>query len=84
MQDDPDLQVASGKQADPDTSLAAPPTLCHLENRVKRKALVKMSEVLVDRFNSVLSTPPTEIVLDFDTIDDPVHGQQDQRFFCGC
>lgn len=27
--------------------------------------------------------PPTEIVLDLDATDDPVHGAQDRRFFHG-
>ena len=29
------------------------------------------------------ATPPTELVLDFDATDDPVHGRQEQRFFHG-
>ena len=46
---DPALQVAAGKPPEA-TALASPPTLCRLENRVDRKTLVKIAEVLVDQF----------------------------------
>ena len=47
---DPAPQLAAGRPPEPDRPLASPPTLCRLENRVDRKALVKIAEVLVDRF----------------------------------
>jgi len=83
MRDDPALQLAAGKQADPEQPLASPPTLCRLENRVTRQVLVKMSQWLVERFVAAHPRPPAEIVLDFDATDDPVHGQQEQRFYHG-
>ena len=83
LRDDPALQIASGKTPEPDDPLASPPTLCRLENRVNRKALVKMSALFVERFLDSYDSPPKEIVLDFDATDDPVHGQQEQRFFQG-
>jgi len=83
LRDDPALQLAAGKTPEPDDPLASPPTLCRLENRVNRKALAKMSALFVERFLASYDSPPDEIVLDFDATDDPVHGQQDQRFFQG-
>ena len=83
LRDDPALQVAAGKSADPGQPLASPPTLCRLENRVNRKALVAMSKVLVEHFIQAHDQPPEEIVLDFDATDDPIHGQQDGRFYHG-
>ena len=83
LRDDPALQVAAGKAADPEQPLASPPTLCRLENRVNRKALVAMSKVLVEHFIQAHDEPPEEIVLDFDATDDPIHGQQDGRFYHG-
>ena len=50
---------------------------------MNRKALVKMSALFVARFLDSYDSPPKEIVLDFDATDDPVHGQQEQRFFQG-
>lgn len=83
MRDDPALQLAAGKPPDPDDPLASPSTLCRLENRVTRRALVKMSALFVERFLAAHDEPPEEIVLDFDATDDPVHGQQEERFFQG-
>jgi hypothetical protein len=63
--------------------LSSPPTLCRLENRVTRGDLVRMSAVLVETFVASFAAPPEELVLDFDATDDPVHGQQEGRFFHG-
>jgi len=83
LRDDPALQVAAQKAPDPDDPLASPSTLCRLENRVAGKALVKLSQVLVEQFLAAHTTPPSEIILDFDATDDPVHGQQEKRFYHG-
>jgi hypothetical protein len=80
---DPALQVAAGTAPEPALPLASPPTLCRLENRVGRKALVKIAEVLVDQFLAAHPTPPAHLILDFDATDDPVHGKQEGRFFHG-
>lgn len=64
-------------------SLASPPTLCRLENRVKRADLVRMSEALVDMFIKSHKTPPEQLILDFDATDDAIHGNQEGRFFHG-
>jgi hypothetical protein len=68
--------------------LASPPTLCRLENRVDRKALVDIAKVFVEVFIASFSSatgtkPPEELVLDFDATDDSVHGNQEKKFFHG-
>lgn len=83
LRDDPALQLAAGKSPEPDDPLASPPTLCRLENRVNRAALVRMSALFVERFLAAHDVPPKEIVLDFDATDDPIHGQQEERFYQG-
>lgn len=83
LRDDPALQTAANKAPDPDDPLASPSTLCRLENRVSRKALVRLSQVLVEQFLAAYTTPPEEIILDFDATDDPVHGEQEKRFYHG-
>jgi hypothetical protein len=80
---DPVLQVAAGKPPEEDLTLASPPTLCRLENRVERKTLVELAEVLVDQFIAAHATPPEHLILDFDATDDRVHGKQEGRFFHG-
>jgi hypothetical protein len=81
---DPLMQVASDRDADEARPLASPATLCRLENRVGRGACVELSGLLVELFiESFGDSPPAELVLDFDATDDPVHGEQEGRFFHG-
>jgi hypothetical protein len=80
---------ASGRKkgqgdVDPDRPLASAPTLHRLENRVDRKACVGINKLLVELYiESHKSNPPKEIILDFDSTDDLVHGKQEGRFFHG-
>jgi hypothetical protein len=83
LRNDPLLQTLTEKTPDLEEPLASPPTLCRLENRVGRKALVQMSEVLVESFVASFDSPPKELVLDFDATDDVVHGNQEGRGFHG-
>ena len=80
---DPLFSVLADKPPKPDEPLASSPTLCRLENRADRKALARMSVVLVEQFIASFDSPPDELVLDFDPTDLPVHGQQERRFFQG-
>jgi hypothetical protein len=70
----------SQEEGDP---LASPSTLCRLENRIERWDLVRMAKVLVEQFIASHDQPPKELVLDFDATNDPVHGNQEGRFFHG-
>lgn len=83
LRDDPAMQTATGQVPNPDEPLASPPTLCRLEQRVTRQALVEMSKLLVEIFLRSFASPPEEIVLDVDATDDPIHGQQEGRFYHG-
>jgi len=83
LRDDPLMQLVSGRGIDPKQPLASPPTLCRLENRVSRQTLVEIAKVLVEVFIASHKQPPKELVLDFDATDDPVHGDQINRFFHG-
>jgi Transposase DDE domain group 1 len=84
LRDDPLWQLATEHpEVDGDATLASPPTLCRLENRVTKASLVRIANALVDVFLAAHATPPEEVVLDFDATDDPVHGHQEQRFFHG-
>lgn len=42
-----------------------------------------IERLLVDLFLEAHAAPPAEIVLDFDATDDPLHGDQEGRFFHG-
>jgi hypothetical protein len=79
LRNDPALQTG----VDRDEALASAPTLCRLENRAERETAWAMHEVLVEQFIASFEQPPQEIVLDFDATDDPVHGEQEGKFFHG-
>jgi len=44
---------------------------------------IAIKRLLVDLFLEAHERPPSEIVLDLDATDDPVHGEQEGRFFHG-
>lgn len=81
LRNDPVIQAVAEHQDN--NALASAPTLCRLENNIDREALQKISEVFVERFIASHQQPPSELVLDFDATDDPVHGGQVGRFFHG-
>jgi len=80
---DPVLQAATERGVDPKLLLASTSTLCRLENRVDRAAMVRIAKAFVETFIASFATPPEELNLDFDATDDPVHGHQEQRFYHG-
>ncbi|WNK20298.1 IS1380 family transposase [Halomonas piscis] len=73
------LQTAVGQ----DNDLAGKSTLCRMEQRADRHAVVKAHELLWHHFIEQHDEPPKEIVLDFDGTDIPVHGDQPGKFFNG-
>ena len=79
LRNDPAFQTATER----DEPLASSSTLCRLENRVARKVAFNIHRVFVEKFIASFDTPPDELVLDFDSTDDPVHGHQEGRFFHG-
>ncbi len=66
-----------------DTDLASSSTLCRFENRADPKMLWAINEILVENFIGSFKTAPDQLVLDFDSTDDPVHGDQIGSFFHG-
>jgi hypothetical protein len=83
LRDDPLFQLISERGIKDDLPLASPPTLCRLENRVDRKTLVEIAKVFVETFVDSYTKEPDVLILDFDATDDPVHGNQEKRFFHG-
>ena len=73
------LQTALGQ----DDDLAGKSTLCRMEQRADRQAVVQAHETLWHHFIEQHDEPPKEIVLDFDGTDIPVHGEQPGKFFNG-
>lgn len=90
---DPLLGIVCGHE-NTDAPLAGKSTLNRLElgrgassetDRYKRIEWDegKIKEFFVDAFLDSYTAEPDEIVIDFDATDDPVHGEQEGRFFHG-
>jgi len=88
LRNDPLLQVMAGEAQQ---VLAGKSTLNRLElgngsmNRYKKITFWKpaLEELLVDLFLEAYPSAPAEIVLDFDTTDVELHGDQEGKFFHG-
>lgn len=63
--------------------LASSPTLCRLETSANRAQAVALHRVLVEQFIASFEVAPTELVLDLDASDVPLHGEQELREFHG-
>lgn len=79
MRKDTALQTAVGR----DTDLASGSTLCRFENQATADTCWLISQELVEVFIESHQKPPSQLILDFDCTDDPVHGDQVGRFFHG-
>lgn len=79
LRQDVALQTAVGV----DREAASAPTLCRLEKWADRATAWRLHQVLVDQFIASFKSEPIELVLDFDATDNPLHGQQEGRFFHG-
>jgi hypothetical protein len=90
---DPLLGLACGRDRE-SGALAGKSTLNRLELSARENAegdryhrldwdQTAIRQFFVDAFLASYERPPAEIVLDFDATDDPVHGEQEGRFFHG-
>lgn len=79
LRSDVAMQTAVGV----DEQVASAPTLCRLEKWADRASAVRLHQVLVEQFIASFKSEPKELVLDFDATDNPLHGQQEGRFFHG-
>jgi hypothetical protein len=90
LRDDPLLQVLAGKPQQ-DGPLAGKSTLNRMElgdgspDRYKKITYWRdsLDELLVDVFVEAHATPPEQIILDIDTTDVALHGNQEGRFYHG-
>jgi hypothetical protein len=84
LRHDPVLKTAVGRLPQTGRDLASQPTLSRFENRVTRRELWAMAQVLVEQFIARhATTRPKYLILDFDATDDETHGQQQFAEFHG-
>jgi len=91
LRQDPLLRVLAGKPAPDQEALAGKSTLNRMElgtgeaDRYKKITFWRdgIDELLVDVFVESQAAAPEQIVLDIDTTDMAIHGQQEGRFYHG-
>ena len=75
--------VALQTAVEQDDDLASASTLCRWENDASRQAAWVVHQEWVEQFIASHTSAPTELVLDLDATDDPLHGKQEGAFFHG-
>jgi hypothetical protein len=75
--------VALQTAVEQDDELASASTLCRWENSADRHAAWQVHQWWVEQFIASQAPPPSELVLDLDATDDPLHGKQEGAFFHG-
>ena len=80
---DPALKIAVGRRPESDRDLASQPTLSRFENRITDREIKRLNRALLATYLENRPYPSGPIVLDFDSTDDPTHGQQEFSFFHG-
>ena len=81
MRRDPILKLSCDRKPKTDVDLASQPTLSRLETGRSARELNRIGWELVHCFTRRYPQAPTEIILEFDSSDDPVHGQQEFAAF---
>lgn len=81
LRSDPVLKVCCGRDPVHDDNLGSQPTLSRLENAVSRKDCYRIARALLDSYCARHAEQPSQITIDLDTTDDPLHGQQELRFY---
>lgn len=82
LRHDPVMKLAANKAhlSDP---LASQPTMCRLENGVGWEEIESLNNLMPNWFIKTRRKKPREIILDFDTTDDPAYGGQQLVLFNG-
>lgn len=85
LRTDPLLKLVCGRLPESEADLASQPTLSRLENAVDRHACQRLAHALLAVYlrQREQAGPPTRILLDIDSTDDPTHGHQEGSAYHG-
>jgi hypothetical protein len=85
LRTDPLLKLVCGSLPETGADLASQPTLSRLENAPDARACYRMAKELFELYMKRRSTgdAPSKILLDFDSTDDPTHGEQEGSYYHG-
>jgi len=85
MREDPLLKLLCGSLPQSGADLGSQPTISRLENAPSAGACYRMGEALFELYLAERGKEgaPEKILLDFDSTDDPTHGDQEGSFYHG-
>ncbi|MDA8216054.1 MAG: IS1380 family transposase [Dehalococcoidales bacterium] len=85
LRSDPLLKLVCGRLPESGTDLASQPTLSRLENAVDMRTCYRLALALLDIYLQEREREgrPRRILLDFDSTDDPTHGDQEGTAYHG-
>jgi hypothetical protein len=85
LREDPLLKLLCGSLPQSGANLASQPTISRLENAPSASACYRMADAIFELYLTERGKEgvPERIVLDFDSTDDPTHGDQEGSFYHG-
>jgi hypothetical protein len=85
LREDPLLKLLCGSMPESGAQLASQPTISRLENAPSAGACYRMAEALLELYLQERGKhgAPEKILLDFDSTDDPTHGDQEGSYYHG-
>jgi hypothetical protein len=85
LREDPLLKLVCGSLPESGANLASQPTICRLENAATRGSCYRIAEALFELYlrERGKDGAPKKILLDFDSTDDPTHGEQEGSHYHG-
>ena len=85
LREDPLLKLVCGSLPESGRDLASQPTISRLENAATRRSCHRIAEMLFELYLTQREKggAPEKVLLDFDSTDDPVHGEQEGSFYHG-
>jgi hypothetical protein len=86
LREDPLLKVVCGSLPESGGDLASQPTISRMENAATIRSCYQIAQVLFDLYLSQREkegAAPERVLLDFDSTDDPTHGEQEGSYYHG-
>jgi hypothetical protein len=85
LREDPLLKMVCGALPESGANLASQPTISRLENAATRRCCHQIAQVLLELYLTQREKDgaPERVLLDFDSTDDPTHGEQEGSYYHG-
>jgi Transposase DDE domain group 1 len=85
LREDPLLKMVCGSLPEGGPDLASQPTICRLENAASMRSCYQIASILFELYlkERERAGAPERVLLDFDSTDDPTHGEQEGSYYHG-